>query len=81
MINKIKDKLKQAFTTKIGLGVTAIVWIILWAIVYKITDAEWTYNMAVPGILFLIGGGLIWIAFGVIINPIRRFINKRKNKK
>jgi len=75
------NKLKWAFTTKLGLTVSAVCWILLWAIVFRITEAEWTYFAMVPGIYF-IAGMVVWMMIHAwIINPIRGFIKKRKNKK
>ncbi len=79
-MKELIEKLKWAFTTKMGLTVSSVCWILLWAIIYRITDAEWTYNMMVPGIFFIIGIVLLMIVHAWVINPIRRFINKRKNK-
>jgi len=80
MIKKLKDKLKWAFTTKMGLTVSSVCWILLWAIIYRITDAEWTYNTMTVGIFSLLGMVLLMIVHAWIINPIRAFRNKRKNK-
>ena len=80
MINKIKDKLKWAFTTKMGLTVSSVCWILLWAVVYRITDVEWTYNMMVPGVFSLLGMVLLMIVHAWVINPIKSLINKIKNK-
>ena len=80
MIDRIKNKLKWAFTTKMGLGVTTIILVVIFGIINKITDSVWSYNAAGVGVLLLVAASLVWIAFGVIINPIRGYVNKRKNK-
>ena len=80
MFNKIKNRLKWAFTTKLGLGITAVIWIILWAIVYRITNADWTYNIMSIGVVAVIGFVILLVLHGWIINPIRKFINKRKKR-
>lgn len=78
MIKKIKDKLKWAFTTKMGLTVSSVCWVLLWAVIHKITDSDWTYNMMIPGVLSVIGIVILMIANAWIINPIKKAINKNK---
>jgi len=80
MIDKIKEKLKWAFTTKLGLAVTAIIWVMFWGIINKITDTDWSHNVASIGVLFIVAFIILLVLHGWVINPIRSIINKRKNK-
>lgn len=81
MFDTIKKKLKWAFSTKLGLAVTAVIWVLFWSIIYRITDADWTYNVMSIGVLVVAGFVVLLVLHGWVINPIRRYLNKRKNKK
>jgi len=81
MIKKIKDKIKWAFTTKLGWASLAIIWSIVFGMIHNITDAVWAYNTASVGALFIAVFVGVLIIHAWVINPIRSLINKRKNKK
>jgi len=81
MINKIKEKLKWAFTTKIGLVLVAVIWLVLFSVIHKITDTTWSVNLAGIGAIAVGSVVVIMVLLGWVINPIRSLINKIKNKK
>ena len=83
--NFFNNKVKKFFTwlvrTKLGWCLISFIWIVIWMGVYNHTAGDWPFWVAVPGMAYLVGLTLVMMAYGWVINPIREWKKRRKNKK